>query len=236
MFTVQDGRFSVIAKGVHKARSSQGAALQPFQPLLISWSGRSGLKTLNKLEVPSQSFKFTGPNLYCAFYLNELLLNLMPEFDENYEVFVSYASTLEGLSNTKQAAPVLRRFELFLLEELGLLPQLSCDWKGASIEPEAVYYLSFDRQFVRADKLADVNALLFPGSVLLSLHDQKVAYQRTIASDHVSDCGSEYVLPGSEKDLKGARNLMRALVDSALGGKVLKSRELIKQAIPMKRG
>jgi DNA repair protein RecO (recombination protein O) len=244
VFTVQDGRFSLVAKGVHKAKSNRNASLQAFQPLLMSWSGRGTLKTLNKLETPSPCFRFTGANLYCGFYLNELLLNLMPEFESNYAVFLSYASTLECLANTNHPSSILRRFELLLLEELGLLPQLECDWQGHSIDRNSTYYLSSDGQFVRTDKKADVKNLLFRGHTLSELSDQKIAYARSINDDTISGCmtgvvaGSvaegldtgAYAVQRVGEELKASRDMMRMLIDNALGGKVLKSRELIKQS------
>lgn len=252
VFTVQDGRFSLVAKGVHKAKSNRNASLQAFQPLLMSWSGRGGLKTLNKLETPSPCFRFTGANLYCGFYLNELLLNLMPEFESNYEVFLSYANTLECLANTNHPSSVLRRFELLLLEELGLLPQLDCDWQGHAIDENSTYYLSADGQFVRTDKKADVKNLLFLGRTLSELSDQKIAYARSINEELVIEGMAEGLIEGLTEeaaggvkeglgagsysvqrvgeDIKASRDMMRMLIDNALGGKVLKSRELIKQS------
>ena len=49
-FTVDYGRVRAVAKGARGAKSRSRSILQPFQPLLISLSGRSDLKTLTGVE------------------------------------------------------------------------------------------------------------------------------------------------------------------------------------------
>ena len=44
-FTFDYGRVRAVAKGARGAKSRSRSILQPFQPLLISLSGRSDLKT-----------------------------------------------------------------------------------------------------------------------------------------------------------------------------------------------
>ena len=46
-----EGRFPLVARGGAKGRL-QGV-LQPFQPLMISWSGKGEVKTLSKAEPAS---------------------------------------------------------------------------------------------------------------------------------------------------------------------------------------
>jgi DNA repair protein RecO (recombination protein O) len=45
VFTRSHGRLALIAKGAKRPHSSLRPVLQRFQPLLISWSGKSELRT-----------------------------------------------------------------------------------------------------------------------------------------------------------------------------------------------
>ncbi|MBC7182459.1 MAG: DNA repair protein RecO, partial [Marinobacter sp.] len=46
LFTLNHGRMTVIAKGANSAKSPLKAQLQPFQALVVDWTGRGDLKTL----------------------------------------------------------------------------------------------------------------------------------------------------------------------------------------------
>jgi DNA repair protein RecO (recombination protein O) len=68
-----------------------------------------------------------GAALFSGFYCNELLMKLLARNDPHERLFDTYAETLPALGNADdvdvQAA--LRAFELVLLREIGLLPDLS---------------------------------------------------------------------------------------------------------------
>ena len=50
MFTRRHGRLGIVAKGARRARSPLRAALIPFQPLVMGFSGRGELPTLTAAE------------------------------------------------------------------------------------------------------------------------------------------------------------------------------------------
>ncbi|OIQ84663.1 DNA repair protein RecO [mine drainage metagenome] len=75
----------------------------------------------------------------CGFYLNELLLRLLPREDAHEELFSYYARTLHVLAAGEDAPATLRRFELRLLQQLGYALPLAEDAKGADIQPELDY-------------------------------------------------------------------------------------------------
>ena len=94
--------------------------LQIFSPLLASWSGKRDLMNLNHLELIGLPYQLTGEPLLCAFYLNELLLRLLPKDDPYPEIFTDYQETLKALEfPVNGVAPILRRFEKRLLDHLG---------------------------------------------------------------------------------------------------------------------
>ncbi len=98
LFTAEHGRLSLVARGVHrKARGgSTGAMLQPFVPLLVSFSGRGELKTLTHTEVAGRPQRLSGATLFSGFYLNELLVRLLHRYDPHPPLFASYGDTLSA--------------------------------------------------------------------------------------------------------------------------------------------
>jgi DNA repair protein RecO (recombination protein O) len=70
-----------------------------------------------------------GEALYRGFYLNELLLKLLPRGDAHPRLFDAYANALGALGEAgdddERAQPALRAFELTLLREAGWLPELT---------------------------------------------------------------------------------------------------------------
>ncbi|WP_371195670.1 DNA repair protein RecO [Glaciecola sp. SC05] len=141
-FTRQYGRISAVAKGARGAsKSDRKSLIQPLQLLSFELSGRSQLKNLGIAEALQSSLNLKGTSLYSAFYLNELLMRAIPETEPMSMLFEQYQRTLtalERVSNDNTAAeinansiptgdvePILREFELLLLQELGYLPDFN---------------------------------------------------------------------------------------------------------------
>ena len=80
-FTAEYGRVAMVARGAKRPRSELRGLLQGFQPLLLSWSGQRELKTLLRAEWRGGLPRVGGSALVCGFYLNELLLKLLPRED-----------------------------------------------------------------------------------------------------------------------------------------------------------
>src|SRR3954451_7188332 len=112
------GRIALVARGARRPRSELHGLLQGFQPLLLSWSGRNELKTLLKAEWRGGLPRIGGAALLCGFYLNELLLKLLPREDPHPGLYAIYEAALAGLAAGEEQASLLRRFELELLAEL----------------------------------------------------------------------------------------------------------------------
>ena len=126
----------MVARGAKRPRSELRGLLQGFQPLLLSWSGQHELKTLLRAEWRGGLPLVGGSALVCGFYLNELLLKLLPREDPHPRLFASYEAALADLAAGGEQAPVLRRFELALLAELGYaLPLVREADTGAPIDP-----------------------------------------------------------------------------------------------------
>ncbi len=81
-----------------------------------------------------------GQALICAFYLNELLLRLLPRNDPHEALYDAYAIALQRLSGAEHLSVVLRNFEKKLLEELGYAMVLIREAGGdIPVQPECRY-------------------------------------------------------------------------------------------------
>ncbi|MFZ5542121.1 MAG: DNA repair protein RecO [Pseudomonadota bacterium] len=130
LFTRELGRVAVAAKGAKRPYSQLRPVLLPFQRLNVAF-GRSAadesaeVQTLRQAEWAGGAPMLGGAALFSGFYLNELLMKLLARHDPHPALFDAYAATLPALAaggDAEQSA--LRAFELVLLRELGLLPEL----------------------------------------------------------------------------------------------------------------
>src|SRR5207249_2153169 len=122
-FSRSFGRVALLARGARRPRSAMRGVLLSFHPLRFSWSrGVSGQAELGNLigaEWSGALQTLGGRGMMCGFYLNELLLRLLPRDDPHEALFDFYAESLARLSGAPAYAPVLRGFEKRLLAELG---------------------------------------------------------------------------------------------------------------------
>jgi DNA repair protein RecO (recombination protein O) len=138
LFTRELGRVAVVAKGAKRPYSQLRSVLLPFQRLQVSLGrppkadslgGESPgeVTTLRGAEWAGGHAMLTGAALFSGFYLNELLMKLLLRHDPHAALFDAYAQTLPmlGADGEVGSQAALRAFELKLLHELGVLPDLS---------------------------------------------------------------------------------------------------------------
>jgi DNA repair protein RecO (recombination protein O) len=118
-FTRTAGRVSLLARGARRPRSPMRGVLLAFQPLQLSWFGKGELRTMARAEWVGGQPLLQGEALLCGFYLNELLLRLLPREDPHEALFVQYQRALQRLAAATETGPVLRAFGKWLLKELG---------------------------------------------------------------------------------------------------------------------
>ena len=135
VFTREQGRIAVAAKGAKRPFSQLRSVLLPFQRLHVSL-GRDAagdesreVQTLRAADWAGGHAMLTGPALFSGFYANELLMKLLARHDPHPKLFDAYGETVAALGvaddATTQAA--LRAFEIVLLREIGLLPDLATE-------------------------------------------------------------------------------------------------------------
>ena len=109
--------------------------LSAFQPLLLSWTGNGEVKTLTRAEIMGIR-PLGGTALMSAWYMNELLLRLLPREDAHPLLYDAYDMALQQLSGGTRAAGALRRFEWTLLRETGYgVDEAAPDFDDPAIEP-----------------------------------------------------------------------------------------------------
>ncbi|MDJ0928302.1 MAG: DNA repair protein RecO [Gammaproteobacteria bacterium] len=113
------GRIGLVARGARGKKPRWGSALQPFQPLRLSWSGRGTLCTLRSAEPAAPPLRLGADRLMSAFYLNELILAFTTRGDPHPELFAHYTAAVTDLATADFPEPVLRAFEVALLTEIG---------------------------------------------------------------------------------------------------------------------
>lgn len=119
LFTESHGRVAVVAKGAKRPYSRLKAVLLSFQAIEVGWVGGGDIKTLTTAEL-ARIHPLPGGALLSAWYLNELLLLLLPKEDPHPHLFKVYCETLQALTDSPDfLAPILRRFEWILLQETG---------------------------------------------------------------------------------------------------------------------
>ena len=175
-FVENHGRIAMVVRGVRKARSAHAALLQPFNSVLLSWQGRSELKNLRSIE-PLTRVRLAGNALYCGFYINELLLRAMIPGQDIEGISELYPSTIHQLAVLEGVPdPVLRRFELTLLQLTGYLPDLTVDtFTGKPVLSDQCYGFQQEQGvfLIKDDIPVEVPPIArFSGELLLALSRQ----------------------------------------------------------------
>ncbi|MCS6786680.1 MAG: DNA repair protein RecO [Thiobacillaceae bacterium] len=201
-FTRGHGRVGLIARGARRPTSGLRARLLGFQPLSLSYSGRGALKTLIAAEWQGGGADLGGRGLICGFYVNELLLRLLPPEDAHPALFDHYQQTLRELALCSDVEPVLRRFELGLLRELGYAQTLDRTADGVPIEADQRYAYVFGQGLVPNQGPGPG----YSGKALLDLAAGDYTDARTLAE---------------------GKQLMRTLIAHYLGDKPLHTRQLL---------
>lgn len=203
--TRDHGRVGLIARGVRGARGQpQRALLQPLQPLFIAWSGRGEIAQLTASEAAGAALSLHGNALLSGFYLNELLVRLLPRNECQTALFWRYSECLGAMQNSLDCAWELRRFERDLLAETGYALMLDVEADGnTAISVDAHYRYDAEHG---ATRVAGPQSGAVLGASLLAL-----------ASDARPD-------PAQLRELRG---MMRRVLLHHLGGRELRSWRLL---------
>jgi DNA repair protein RecO (recombination protein O) len=203
LLTRDHGRVACVAKGAKRPASRLRGVLTGFQPLHVSFTGRHELRTLTAADWLGGMAAPQGDALLCGFYLNELLVRLLPRDDPHPALFDGYAQALVALGLDASLEATLRRFEWLLLREIGYALDLDRDAEERPIEPARHYALLPGRGFLATDAAEEGG---FAGATLRDIADERYDSARTLAE---------------------AKRLTRALLARHLDGHALKTRQIL---------
>ncbi|MDB4042531.1 DNA repair protein RecO [Methylophilaceae bacterium] len=203
IFSKVHGRISIVAKGARRPRSLVRGMLQSFQSLQATWSGQGEMKTLHSIDWCDALLQIEGDALICGFYINELLMRLLPKEDPHEKLFDFYHQTMELLSMKNHLSVTLRRFELKLLQELGYELPLLNDENGEPIKPNKIY--NYEVAYGPSETKNSSEGVSLIGKTLIDM------------------AGDDYKDPTTEMQSK---QLMRYLISHYIGEKPLNSKKL----------
>ena len=206
-FSKEFGRVSLLAKGARRIKSKVRGMIRPFQPLLLSWSGKGELQTLTGAESDCLMRRLDQSSWLCGCYMNELLIKLMHKHDPHEKLFEDYDRSLESLEKGEPAQIVLRIFEKRLLTEIGYGLVLTHDTKNnAPVLRHENYHYHPDSGPTLSNKNHTNSVWLITGSTLLALEQETFTTAR---------------------QMNQSKQLMRALLNQSMQGRDLKCRSVL---------
>ena len=205
LMTRSHGRVTLFAHGARRPKSPLRSVLRPFLPLLVSWSGPADGGTLTAAESAEGSLVLPPKRLMSGFYLNELMLRLLPKEDRHEALYDAYAAALRQLADGAEQA-ALRSFESVLLEELGYGVDLARDaGNGRPLESDRYYHFE-------------------PGRGVIALRESEPGADAYAGRDVLGVAHGEF---GQAPVLKAARRIYGAAIAHCLEGRGLASREVM---------
>ncbi len=207
--TLAHGRIGLLARGVQGPKKQLlRAALQPLQSIRLDAVMTGELAQLRRAESQDAAPRLHGQAMLAAFYVNELVLRLAPRHDPLPELHHAYGQVRGQLADAAGLAWTLRRFERDLLDALGFGFDWTSSADGQPIDPAARYRLDPQEGPLRllSERSAAERRGLATGAALLAL-----------AADAAA----------AAADLASLRPQMRAVLLHHLGGRGLKSWEML---------
>ena len=200
------GRLALVAKGAKRPHSALRGVLQTFQPLALSWSGKSEVRTLTGAEWVGGMLPLAGDALLCGFYVNELLVKFCAREDPHPQLFHHYVVTMTRLAHDEPPVQVLRSFERVLLRETG-------------------YAMALDRTVTRRAVVADGRYVFDPERGVREAASELPARWPVIAGQTLLDMEQDdYHRP---QTISQSRTLMRFLLNTYLAGTPLATRQIL---------
>jgi DNA repair protein RecO (recombination protein O) len=217
LFTREQGRVVVAAKGAKRPHSNLRAVLLPFQRIHVSLgkAGENEIQNLRGAEWAGGAAMPSGAALFSGFYANELVMKLLARHDPHPALWDAYAHLVTRLAAAEGAA--LRAFELVLLRETGVLPDLGVETlTQTALQPDAGYALRPEAGIAAAREGA------VAGSQWLRLRD-------------ALDAGDRAALEAAcAPVLAELKPMLRQLLHYHLGSSQLRTRDVLRSLQEMK--
>lgn len=183
----------------------------PFVRYDVELKGRSELKTISLIEPLHKPIRIEGIHLYASLYIHELLSRLITSAIPIADLFTLYEWLLQSVEKSVPVAPLLRRFEVGLFQELGMPIDMAYTGSGEDVLASQMYRFDFKlglRPFL-GDKPKQLPVMFVEGRVAIGY------------------MAGEW----SNKDvLLMSKELHRKWLDYLLSGKKIEARKLLPNA------
>lgn len=226
-----------LLSAVYRPARKSGSGIQGFCEYVVAWKGQSELKTLVQLDPVAGACELQGVALYCGLYINELLVRLLHKHDPLNGLFEAYCHCLQYLSSEASREIALRQFEIYLLGAIGYGVNFVEDCEGQEITADklSIYCYIPAQGFRRVLNSKNEDR---PGDTFSGVTENKKLASIPLDRRTNSDGRGEAYFSGYELSRIGqfrleeaqirkqAKLLCRLILNSLLGDKPLKSREL----------
>lgn len=200
--TAEHGRLGLVARGARRQGSPAGA-LQPFHRLQLRWSPRGELHGLHSAE-ELERHRLPPSALPAGLYLNELLMRLLTRHEDCHGAYAAYARTLRSIAAGEELEPVLREFELDLLEGLGYGLTLEYEADGGEPVKPGQSYRYVEQHGLERSPGDGSGAVAGAALLAMAERDWREAETR-----------------------RAAKHILRAALEALLGARALRTRELL---------
>ena len=215
VLTKDHGRLTLFARGVRGPKSRLMGLLQPFTPLLLSWTGRGEAAQLTGAEADPSDPALQAPLppacILPGFYLSELVITLTARHDPQPDLYGHYHRALSALKSGAPLERELRLFEKRLLDTLGYGIDLAVAGEGEVVDDDKYYH--YRPSDGLHDAVADSPGRI-SGATLRSLADERL---------------------DAPEELEQARRLLRVALAACLEGRSLKTRKVARSLFQLRQ-
>ncbi len=208
VFTRNHGRHSLMAKGARRLKSRYRGSVRPFQLLQVSWSGKNEVPTMTSLVQIAGPTEISGRQVYCSYYLNELIIRFVRQSIPYPKLFSLYQDSLGHLADLDSEFITLRKFEKNMLKLLGY--ELVLNTEADSLTPirhDKLYHYDFESGPIPA---AHPTENSISGGALMAVSEEKFE---------------------SPVDRQECQLFLRRAIEYFCEGKTNRSREVFRQTI-----
>lgn len=126
LFTREQGKVRVLARGSLRAKSRRGPHLEPLRHSVLLISGGKGLDDVREADSESVSLRPREDLVRsaCAQYIAELVDRFTVDWQASEPLFQLMLEALKALCKPSNPDLILRHFELWLLRYTGFQPEL----------------------------------------------------------------------------------------------------------------
>jgi DNA repair protein RecO (recombination protein O) len=145
LFTPELGKLKAVAKGTRRPKSKLGGHVELLTHSRLMLARGRNLDIITQAQTIDNflPIKDDLERISRGLYLAELVDSFTGEHIEDRQLFSLLLETLKQLTQSRDCEPILRYFELNLLDHLGYRPQLQhCTDCNSSLKPDSNFFSS----------------------------------------------------------------------------------------------